>query len=143
MAGKGLNIFLADSKGDAVVVEKCYDKQAIRRIEDGVLWNTNHFLDEELVKYNFTRGKEDLRESKVRYAYLQKVLKEERIPHTVEEMKKILRNHEKPGAGAICRHPDRGDTARTHFAAIFIPKEKRALIASGNPCENEFKEYKL
>ena len=141
MAGKGLSIFLADSKGDAAVVEKAYIKQAARRIENGVVWNTNHFLDEELAGTNFTKGEEGLKESEDRYAYLQKILEEESVPHTVEEMKKILRNHKEPGA--ICKHADSEEATKTHFGAIFIPKEKSALITHGNPCENEFKEYKM
>ena len=143
MAGKGLNIFLADSAGNVAVVEKSYTKQAVRRMEDGAVWNTNHFLDKELAQYNLPETDKGTRSTLGRYTYLEKVLKEQRVPHTVEEMKKILTNHAEPGVGAICRHTDRGDTSRTHFAAIFIPKEKKALITHGNPCENEFKEYKL
>ena len=141
MSGKGLNIFLSDSKGDTAVIEKSYDNQAARKAKEGVLWNTNHFIEGELAGYNFTRGKR-LAESEARYNYLKKRLEEEKVPHTVDEMKNILKNHEKPGAGAICRHSN-GDNARTHFGAIFIPKERRALIAHGNPCENEFIEYKI
>ncbi len=143
MAGKGLNIFLADSAGNVAVVEKSYTKQAVRKMEDEVVWNTNHFLDKELAKYNSTKAEKDMKESQGRYSYLEKVLKEERVPHTVEEMKKILSHHEQSETGSVCKHPDKENDNRTHFGAIFIPKEKKALITHGNPCENEFKEYKV
>jgi predicted choloylglycine hydrolase len=141
MAGKGLNIFLADSKGDAAVVEKTYTKQAVRKIKDGVVWNTNHFLDEGLAEYNSKKGEEGLKESKARYDYLQKVLKEERVSHTIEDMKTILRNHMQPGV--ICKHAESEEATTTHFGAVFIPAKRKALITHGNPCENEFKEYKI
>jgi len=143
MAGKGLNILISDSKGDAAVVEKSYKKQMIRRMKNGSIWNTNHFLNRDLAKYNFTRGK-SLENSKERYLYLQKILKNRKVPHTIEEMKKILRSHKKPGA--ICRHSESYNGIQkidTIWSAIFIPKERSALITHGHPCENKFREYNL
>ncbi len=141
LTGKGLNIFLADSQGDMAVVEKCYDKQAVRRPEDGALWNANRFLDKDLAKFNFTKGEYGRKNCQEREAFLRQTLLEKQVPRTVEEMKKILASHEEPGT--ICKHNMGPNRTCTHFGAVFIPREKRALIAHGNPCENEFKEYRL
>ncbi len=57
----------------------------------------------------------------------------------IAHLKEILRHH---GDFSICRHGGR-DEAYTEYSMIGVVRERKALVADGNPCGSEYQEIIL
>jgi len=75
--------------------------------------------------------------SKRRFANLARL--SEALPHTVEGMLEVLRDH--ADEGQICQHGN--DDMWSSAAYVAIPKQRRILMARGQPCEAEWFEVTL
>lgn len=63
----------------------------------------------------------------------------------IEEFKKILRDHEDDELSVLCNHyqQNHGEGNQT-IASVIIETTKGIMhVAYGNPCENEYKKFKL
>lgn len=87
-------------------------------------------------------------DSYIRAPRLHQLLENCRGNLSVDVIKQLLENHNNY-PGSICRHPNPGaplwiaKMAKTLVSIISRPKEQKAYISLGNPCENEYFEYRL
>ncbi len=75
--------------------------------------------------------------SKKRFANLQRLA--ETLPHTVEGMLDVVRDH--APEGQICQHGNADMWSSTAYVAV--PSQRRLLIGRGQPCEAQFMEVVL
>lgn len=133
-----LNLILADARGQIVIVEKDVYAQALRHPERGTLFATNHWTTSELSQ-NCTASPERMQNSRSRFRKLDRLTRE--VPHTVEGMKAILRDHTRPGA--ICQHGEDGAGMHTTAAYVIVPRQRTILFSYGPPCRAEFQLFEL
>jgi hypothetical protein len=97
---------------------------------------TNHFCPG---PYEAHEGRDArlVENSKRRFANLGRLA--ESLPHTVEGMLTVLRNHAE--VGQICQHDNDGMWSSAAYVAI--PRRQCILMARGQPCEAEFLELAL
>ncbi len=122
----GANIALADSSGDAAVVEKAGSLQGVRRPEpgSGALWCANHSVSEELTSYRI-ENLERLEESRERYEAMERFSGKK--PHSAKLLKEAAAWSGRPGA--LCRYG--GDDPlkyETESAGIFYPAKKKIEV---------------
>ncbi len=122
---------LADSRGDAAVVEPTPDGVAVRRAENGLLLLTNHAVCPEWA------GTENWvpPDSHPRYERLRSLLGSGSLVDTVK-VKAALGDHE----GLVCSHGAHlpGRRFGTLWSVVGIPGERSLDIAPGNPCETKY-----
>jgi isopenicillin-N N-acyltransferase-like protein len=67
---------------------------------------------------------------------------------SVDTMKQFLQDHNNY-PNSICKHPDPeavlpiSKMMKTLLSVINSPRERKAYITLGNPCENEYVDYQL
>jgi isopenicillin-N N-acyltransferase like protein len=133
----GGHIMVGDAGGHAAVIELMPDRMAVRRPQDGVLFNTNHPLAPETRDHS--AAEPALREnSYARLARLAALIAH--TPRTVAGMQSILRDHTQPGA--ICQHGGPADL-HTTGAYVLLPAQQTMLMAPGCPCQHEFIPLKV
>ena len=136
-AGNGIAVMLLDGEGNLASFEKTADRQAVRSPRDGVLFCTNHYVDEEMRRFNDTSC-ERYRNSTGRYAVLQKALHRDKPAHTVQTMERILKDHSEPGA--ICQH---GTHLYTQYGYLLFPSKRELWVTNGPPCSSRFTLYSI
>lgn len=151
----GAILLIVDAKGECVSVELTPEHIGIRKPENNLLVNTNYYHCRDTKKCDIShethysekapkslRGIRIHESNELRYNRAMGLLRRaERID--VELAKKVLMDHDNQPEGTdntICRH---SDFFQTQVSAIFLPESRKVLIASGNPCENQYKEYQL
>jgi len=157
MAGKGLNISLADKQGDVAIVEKSGTKSAVRRprisplrdtdqvvpgsVVDGV-YCANHFLDlgmQGMLPLTLP-GIRNLREnSEKRLANVACFFEETSSP-TVVDIVSLLTTD--VGEGGLCQqtYPE----LTTHYVYLVRPSGREILLGRGVPCRDiTFSTYRL
>jgi isopenicillin-N N-acyltransferase-like protein len=132
----GHNLVFTDAAGNGAVVERTPTTMGVRHLEDHAIWAANHCLLESTHAKLRPNNEEFMANSHGRFDLLAQLTAEQ--PHSLEQMMAIGRAHGDPTS--ICQH---GPTAHTVIGYIMIPTERRMLIARGQPCENEFREYLL
>lgn len=127
----GWTYLLADSSGDAAVVEPTGSGVAVRRARDGLLLLTNHAVCPECA------GSESWvpPDSRPRYERLRSLLGGEgKVDRAM--VRSALRDH----TGMVCSHgahfPDR--RFGTLWSVLGAPGERSLEIAAGNPCGSEY-----
>ncbi len=151
-AGSGL-LMLADNEDGVKTVEISHNHSATREPIGNQIINTNHYLTEEMQKYEVPRnavfsekarkelvGKKVHRSSEERLKRSQDLLS---IWDKIDEntITSVLRDHGQeniPSNFTICQH---GEYASTLRSVIFYPKRKMFKVLYGNPCQNEFSEF--
>jgi isopenicillin-N N-acyltransferase-like protein len=140
------NYLLASDQGDIVDLEVTLDDIDIHYAEEGILAHANHF---KTTRFRSTDlAPEYWPDSYIRCQRLFQLMKNHRGRLSVDVMKQLLQDHNNH-PNSICRHPDprnplpMGRMIKTLVSLINCPKERKAHIALGNPCENEFIEYYL
>jgi isopenicillin-N N-acyltransferase-like protein len=130
------NCVIADEER-MVALERSVYKTAVRELEDGAVWATNHFLSPDLAEL-VTRPQEQMDDSRARYEKLSRRVNEKE--HSVRGAQEILMDHTQPGA--VCRHgEDHGMVTRA--ATIIRPRARVVWLALGRPCESKFRPYQL
>ncbi len=130
----GHNLVFTDAAGNAAVMERTATVAGVRSLDDHALWASNHCLVDRVRPYLRTDNEAFMANSRGRYDLLQELTAVR--PHSLEQAMAIARAHADPIS--ICQH---GPTMHSVIGYIMIPAERRMLIAYGQPCENEFKEY--
>lgn len=143
LAGKGLNVALLDETGDAAVVEKSHDKQAVREAEEGVVFCSNHFVEETMQGMIPLRIDGIEENSTGRYQLLSNIFGTDKniAAHGIEGMKKLLRIHANDDRPGICQHVP--PNLISWYAYILLPRKREMWICDGPPCQTEFAEYAL
>ena len=140
------NFLLASAQGDAVDIEVARDDLNVIYPENGILTHSNHFKTERFK--NTDLAPVVVPDSYIRANRLARLMEENRDTLSVDMMKQFLQDHNNH-PNSICRHPDPkadlpiGRIMKTVVSVINSPKERKAYIALGNPCENEYLEYQL
>lgn len=143
MAGKGINVALLDQTGHGVVVEKAFDRQAVREADEGAVFCSNHFVEDGM-QGTIPLKIEGIEENSIgRYELLTQVLgNRERVAlKGWDYMAELLRIHateERPG---ICQHVPPYLTS--WYAYIQLPKKREMWICDGPPCQGDFVNYTL
>ena len=140
------NYLLANSQGDIIDVETTRDDLEILYPEREILTHANCF---ETDRFKST----DLAPLLVPDSYI----RSHRLFHLMERhygqisvdvMKQCLQDHNNY-PNSICRHPNPkaplpiSRIMKTLYSIISCPKEQKAYIAFGNPCDTEYLEYQL
>ena len=136
--GKGANYAVADSQGDAAILEASKDKKNVLRIEGDYLYCTNFYASGQI---EHQTEPESLENAHGRAELLDRYMSEER-PLTVARAIEIMSSHD--GPISLCRHTPadstRNDTLMTHVALM---AEGKLLFADRWPCEATWTEYEL
>jgi len=147
---------IADAEGTARTVEITSIHSATREPTDGQIVNTNHFQTKEMQRYEIPHnavysGKvpEALRGLRIHESSEQRLNRAQELLKGKPKMNEskvasILRDHDKddkPSMLTICRHDK--DLASTLRSMIFYPKTKTMKVLYGNPCQNEYSEFRF
>jgi len=140
------NYLLASDQGDVVDVEVTMNDLDVHYTERGILTHANHFKTERFKSADLASV--IVPDSYIRSYRLARMMEENLHTLSVDMMKEFLQDHNNY-PNSICRHPDPqavlpiGKMMKTVLSVINSPKERKAYIALGNPCQNEFLEYCL
>jgi hypothetical protein len=145
----GFHFALVDKSGDAAIVERSPVKQNVIWSKGKVIFCTNHAASPSMRKLEKSRGEKGDKNSDSRYENLVKITTWNKFEFTLDSLKKILKFHD--NVGGICQHGDPQYTGMklpfypmiTLRAFINIVKEKKLLVSNGNPCTNEFLEFRF
>ncbi|NLO05312.1 MAG: hypothetical protein GX131_05725 [candidate division WS1 bacterium] len=140
LAGKGHNYGLMDANGDGAIVEKCGDRQGIIRPERDVTCCANHYTTEPLRE--FVAGDGPGRQSSLdRLAWMRRsfIEADPQPPLTLDALIGAVRNSE--GDGRLCRKGFAG--GHTHYAMVYICRERTVLVSDGYPCDTPFIAHRL
>lgn len=139
--------YLVTSSGEGILdIETTTNDMDIQFPEREMLTHANYFKAE---RFRST----DLAPSLVPDAYIRsnrlfRLMEEHYGNITVEVMKRLLQDHSNY-PNSVCRHRDAnapfpyGRIMKTLISIINLPEEKKVYIAVGNPCKNEYIEYKM
>jgi len=133
---------MGDAQGNLVAAERDVHTLAVREAEDGVVFTANAWFSPELRGCDSTDPAREvyLENSRHRFANLQRRTRE--VPHTIEGMQTLLRDHTHPGA--ICQHPkDNAAHYNTYNAFVMLPRRRAILVAGGRACEEPFTRLDL
>jgi len=140
------NYLVASGQGDIVDIETTTSDLDIQYPERGILTHANYFKTERFKSTDLAPL--FLPDSYIRSHRLFQLMEQNHGKLTVDVMKQVLQDHNNHPS-SICRHPNPraplpiGKLMRTLVSIISCPKEQKAYIAAGNPCENEYVEYGL
>lgn len=142
------NYVLCDGEGSILDVELTIDGPSeITDDGEGFIAHSNHFLCSP-----YACDENDavsLPDSFPRLSRITRLINQQKGSHDVDSMKTILADHDGHPV-SICRHPHSGagndilpNSGRTVAAIVAEPAQGKFHIASGNPCETQFFEYRL
>ena len=140
------NYLLASDQGDVVDIEVTMNDLDVQYPERGIFTHANCFKAERFKCSDLAPLY--LPDSYVRTERLYQLMNNHHGSLSVDVMKQLLQDHNNY-PNSICRHPDTrnplpmGRMMKTLVSIINCPKERKAYIALGNPCENEYMEYSL
>lgn len=128
--GMGMNSIII-SKDKIVDIENSLNNSAIIDVKKDYFVHTNHPLK---LKGEHYGG------SVIRYNRVKEMI-EKSSKRDIKLIKNILSDHE--SSSSICLHKGNKYNEATLASIIIDLSKMRMLIAHGNPCRNEYKEYKL
>lgn len=134
LLGKGLNIGLADAAGNTAMVEKSSSYQGVSLANGVTLFRTNHFLTEEMRKFNTDTPSGN---SHQRFDFLKKALDRPTCSDPYTLLRSVLKSH---GEGGLCQHAK--DNMDTLASFVIHPGEGWMEICGGRPCCDEYIRYK-
>lgn len=141
---RGLGYYhLASAEGEIMGIESVHNDFEIIRPERDMLFHTNHYLTDRFKERDIVNMIAP--DSPFRAERIQKLINEHYGELTPHLMMEILSDHENY-PHSICSHVDLSRApmlSETLTAFIMIPEDKKMYIAYGNPCCNEFVEYKI
>ncbi len=140
------NYLITSAQGDVVDMETTTSDMDVQYPERGIYSHANSFKADRFKSADMAPLFSP--DSYIRSHRLYELMEQCRGRLSVEVMKKLLKDHQN-FPGSICRHQNPrallpiAKMAKTLFSIITSPEEQKAFIAYGNPCENEYLEYKL
>jgi isopenicillin-N N-acyltransferase-like protein len=142
--GCAVNTLLGSQEGDIVDIEVTPDDLGFLYPQKGWIVHSNHFYTERFKNRDLMGT--IYPDSYVRSHRLATLMERHRSKLSVDIMKKLLSDHNNY-PDSICRHVDSETPLKlqmkTVASLISYPKEQKMYLAHGNPCENEYIEYKL
>lgn len=143
-SGMAVNTLLGDKDGDIIDIEVTPDDLGILYPNRDFIAHSNHFFTERFKPFDMIGT--ILPDSIFRSHRLFRLMERKWGKLSLSLMKELLQDHNNY-AESICRHidPAIGPKLQIKTVASIInsPKEQKMYIAKGNPCENEYIEYKL
>jgi isopenicillin-N N-acyltransferase like protein len=140
------NYLVTSEEGNIADIEVTSSDLDIHFAERGIITHANYFKTERFKGADMAPVL--LPDSYIRCLRLFQLMEKQRGKLSVDVMQQLLHDHNNY-PDSICRHPNPraplplGRMMKTLLSLISCPKERKAYIALGNPCENEFEEYKL
>jgi len=140
------NYLLASHQGDIADVEVTADDIDIHFAERGILTHANAFKTGRFRSADLAPVLSP--DAYIRCQRLFQLMENHYGRLSVDVMKQLLQDHNNC-PNSICRHPNpknplpMGRMMKTLISLISYPEERKAYIALGNPCENEYQEYQL
>jgi isopenicillin-N N-acyltransferase-like protein len=140
------NYLVTSAQGDFVDMETTTNDMDIQYPERGIYTHANAFKADRFKSADMAPVFSP--DSYIRAPRLFQLMEKHRGKLSVDVMKKLLEDHNNH-PGSICRHQNPkaplpiAKMAKTLISIITLPKEQKAFISCGNPCENEYLEYKL
>jgi len=131
------NQLITDASGEIYSIEGSATDYAPLYSTDGYLVHTNHYVAPWMRKFEFDPN--GITSSIVRYNRGTRLLKKNLGRITADMMKGFLSDHVNH-PGSICRH---GIGVKTTFSVIINLTTRKMLLARGNPCEVQYREYDL
>jgi isopenicillin-N N-acyltransferase-like protein len=142
--GVAVNTLLGSQEGDIVDIEVTPDDLGFLYPQKGWIVHSNHFYTDRFKNCDLMGT--IYPDSYVRSNRLATLMERHWGKLSVDIMKELLNDHNNY-PDSICRHVDPGAPPKlqmkTVASLISYPKEQKMYIAHGNPCENEYIEYKL
>lgn len=136
------NIMILDSKVEkAVGMEVTPIRDALYQPNNGMLYHSNHFICEELLEEERSKGR-FLTNSKARLNRMEQLMKENHGRINKDVMQAILSDREGV-PDCICMNADGDNESVTFSSVIAIPSKREIWITSGPPNKNEYKRYAL
>ncbi|MCC7047732.1 MAG: hypothetical protein IT562_13545 [Alphaproteobacteria bacterium] len=141
--GSGL-LILADAKGAVAAVELGHRQVGIEQHRAGRVGRTNHFVTREMTAANLLAADSaaSRANSERRWSVLPALLGELGDDPGVDAVAGLLAYHGGQGGAAFCRHGG-GDLSATIAGAIYLTRERRMLVALGNPCASAWRRYEF
>ena len=143
----GTNHLIADEKGAMYSIETSATQDNIIKNRKYAV-HSNHYITHKMEKYNEEEDKDSLR----RYGLARELVSKELKQIDYKLLKTILSNHGdgsaiQPDPYALCQHATRAyspmDEDETISSIIINLTTKTVWACKGNPCKNNFKEYKF
>ncbi len=138
------NFLLASGEGDIIDIESTPDDLGYVYPERDFITHANHFVTDRLKNIDLIANL--VPDSYLRANRLRTLMEKSYGEITIDLMKKFLTDHN-GYPDSICRHIDDEDPPEKRVESlagiICCPKEQKIYVTNGNPCENEFVEYKL
>jgi len=140
------NYLVTSSQGDIVDIETTTDDLEVQFPERGILTHANYLKTDRFKSADLAPL--FLPDAYLRSYRLFQIMERHHGSLSVDVMKQLLQDHNGQPS-SICRHQNPravlpiGKLMKTLISIISCPKEQKAYIALGNPCENEYFEYKL
>jgi isopenicillin-N N-acyltransferase-like protein len=138
------NFLMASAEGDIIDVEITPDDMEVLYPQNDIIVHANHLLTDRFRSADI--GAAQFPDCYLRIARLRKLMDDNHGKLSADLMKKLLTDHN-DYPDSICRHIDKPDPPATWMTTrasmICVPGEQKMYVANGNPCENEYIEYKL
>jgi isopenicillin-N N-acyltransferase-like protein len=147
----GANFMLGSAEGEIINIETTASTYAVQLAESGYVGHSNHYTDSFLWReYEGSadrNGNSILRLSRIRRHLAAIYSKAERDhDRLIDGLKLAARDHTGYPQG-ICMHSDSNNPTpadlQTVASLIMFPHIREVLVAKGNPCENEYQEFRL
>ena len=139
------NILCVHRDGEAFDLETSPGKVVTIYPEKGIIGHTNHFLNRTGRDGQIDLLRQRFPDTLIRYHRSKRLLEKEHGDITVESFKNILKDHFNYPS-SICRHADLRDSPLDRLATaastIMNMTEGIFYITDGNPCTDEYVEYK-
>jgi isopenicillin-N N-acyltransferase-like protein len=143
-AGIAVNTLLGGQEGDIIDIESTPDDLGILYPEDDFITHSNHFYTERFKPFDMIGT--IFPDSIVRSQRLLRLMRSKWGKLSASVMKGLLQDHNN-FTESICRHVDPSVKPelqiKTVASVISSPREQKMYITWGNPCENEYNEYRL
>ena len=143
---------IAHSTGELYAVEGSATDFAVLYQNDGYLVHSNHYVHPRMAKYEDVFGKigartmENSASTVIRYNRAMRLIRSQLGDVSIDSLAGILRDHVNY-PDSICRHARKSDPeherCKTTYAIIMDLTSKTMHLCVGNPCEEEFKPYRL
>ena len=140
------NYLVTSGQGDIAGMETTTNDMDIQYPERGIYTHANAFKAERFKSADLAPLTSP--DSYIRAPRLYQLMQKRYGKLSADVMKQLLQDHNNH-PGSVCRHPNPkaplpiAQMAKTLVSMITFPKERRALIAYGMPCENEYLEYRI
>lgn len=140
--GMSFNHLFAHKDGSMLDVETCIDALGFVEERNGRIVHANHFLTNWLQRTDMFKAAAD---TFIRQRRAEKIL-DGAAQVSIDTVKEVLTDHHGDPTHAICCHPDPAlkftQTWSTVLSVIIVP-EDGTVLATHNPCQNDYAEYRL